>query len=141
MAVVGVAIVGIAIAVALLAGGDDEVSDPAGEPTAPVTAPASATPPTGASEETGGSDGAGDDGGPLLEAGKVTQIKASKGDTVRFRVLSEVPEAVHVHGYDIEKELTPGKPTEIEFKATLEGVFEVEFHDNEEQIGELTVEP
>jgi len=60
--------------------------------------------------------------------GDVKSIKVAKGDTVRIVVSSDVPDEIHLHGYDIEKEAAPGKPARFKFKATLEGAFELESH-------------
>jgi hypothetical protein len=89
--------------------------------------PATATPATAA--------------GPLLTGGKVTKIHVAKGDTVRFRVVSPKAEEVHVHGYDLKKELSPGKVATMSFKATIDGIFEIEFEGSSTQIGQLTVDP
>jgi heme/copper-type cytochrome/quinol oxidase subunit 2 len=50
------------------------------------------------------------------------------GTPVTLVVTSDVADEVHLHGYDIEKELAPGKPTTLQFTASLTGVFEVELH-------------
>ena len=61
-------------------------------------------------------------------AGDVKSIRVAKGDTVRIVVTSDVPDEIHLHGYDIEKEAAPGKPARFNFKADAEGVFELESH-------------
>jgi heme/copper-type cytochrome/quinol oxidase subunit 2 len=77
---------------------------------------------------------------PLLTGGKVTELEFTEGDTVRFRVRSDTPDHVHVHGYDLMKDVVPGKTTTMSFKATITGIFEIEFEDAGEQIGELRVD-
>ena len=54
---------------------------------------------------------------------------------------SDVDEEVHVHGYDIAKDHRRGKTITMSFKATIPGIFEIEFEHAGEQIGELKVEP
>jgi FtsP/CotA-like multicopper oxidase with cupredoxin domain len=78
---------------------------------------------------------------PLLKGGKVTKLEFTEGETVRFRVVSDVPEEVHVHGYDIAKDLEPGKVTTVSFPATITGIFEIEYEHAGEQIGQLRVNP
>jgi hypothetical protein len=78
---------------------------------------------------------------PLLKGGKVTRLEYKKDDTVKFRVVSPVAEEVHIHGYDIAKDLEPNKEITVSFKATIEGIFEIEYEHAGEQIGELRVEP
>jgi hypothetical protein len=78
---------------------------------------------------------------PLLTSGRVQELEYTEGDTVRFRVRSSKPEHVHVHGYDIMKDVVPGETTTVTFKATITGIFEVEFEESAEQIASLKVEP
>lgn len=78
---------------------------------------------------------------PLLEGGKVTKLRFTEGDTVTFRVVSDVPEEVHVHGYDIAKDLAPGKVVTMSFKGDITGIFEIEYEHAGEQIGQLRVDP
>jgi cytoskeletal protein RodZ len=61
-------------------------------------------------------------------AGDVKSIEVAKGDIVRIVVSSDVEDEIHLHGYDIEKEAGPGKPARFEFKADVEGAFELESH-------------
>ena len=78
------------------------------------------------------------DGKPV---GGVRRIRVEKGDQVRFAVRSDVADHVHVHGYDIFKDVAPGRTVRFGFKAEIEGVFEVELEDRAEKIVALTVEP
>jgi FtsP/CotA-like multicopper oxidase with cupredoxin domain len=78
---------------------------------------------------------------PLLQSGNVEKLRFEEGDTVRFRVRNDAPEEIHVHGYDIVREIEPGKTATVSFKATITGIFEIEFHGSAEQIGELRVDP
>jgi hypothetical protein len=73
--------------------------------------------------------------------GGVLKLKVKKGDTVRFRVESDSKQEVHVHGYDIAKDVAPGKPVSFSFKATIDGVFEAELEGPAVQILKLTVQP
>ena len=77
----------------------------------------------------------------VLEPGKVQKLKYTQGDQVRFQVRSPKADEVHVHGYNIERELKPNQPTTIAFKATINGIFDIEVHSTDTQIGQLTVEP
>ena len=78
---------------------------------------------------------------PLLQAGKVAKLRFKEGDTVRFRVRHDSPEHIHIHGYNIMKDVEPGKTANVAFKATITGIFEIEFEDSAEQIAELRVDP
>jgi hypothetical protein len=61
-------------------------------------------------------------------SGDTGRVSVAKGTAVTLVVTSDVADEVHVHGYDIEKELTPGEPATLQFDATIAGVFEVELH-------------
>jgi heme/copper-type cytochrome/quinol oxidase subunit 2 len=78
---------------------------------------------------------------PLLTGAKVTKLRFTEDETVRFRVRSDVPEEVHIHGYDIAKDLEANKTTTVSFKATITGIFEIEFEHAKHQIAELRVDP
>jgi hypothetical protein len=81
------------------------------------------------------------DPGPLLTGTKVVKIRVNKGETVRFRVRSPKDEEVHIHGYDIKKNVKAGQTAKVSFKATIDGIFEIEFEGAAKQIAELRVDP
>jgi plastocyanin len=79
-------------------------------------------------------------------AGGPAEIHAKNGDTVVIVVSADAPDDVHLHGYDIEKPVEPGKPATFKFTADIEGIFEIESHKAEDEgrdplLGKLTVEP
>jgi hypothetical protein len=61
-------------------------------------------------------------------SGDTGRVQVAKGTSVTVVVTSDVADEVHLHGYDIEKELSPGAPATLQFDATIAGVFEVELH-------------
>lgn len=73
--------------------------------------------------------------------GGVLDLQVDQGETVRFRVESDVPEEVHVHGYDISSEVGPGKPARFDFKADIPGIYEIEMEVGGIPIAELEVTP
>lgn len=81
------------------------------------------------------------DPGPLLTGSRVQKIRVDKGDTVRFRVRAPRDEEVHIHGYNIKKDVKGGQTARVSFKATIDGIFEIEFEDSATQIAELRVDP
>jgi hypothetical protein len=76
--------------------------------------------------------------------GGVKTLTYNKGDQVELHVVLAKPEeAVHVHGYEIEKPAARS-PVDFSFPAKLDGVFEVEVHrldKTEGPIAELHVNP
>lgn len=71
----------------------------------------------------------------------IAQLTYNKGEEVRFKVDSDVSDEVHMHGYDIMKDVKAGGSVSFDFPATIEGVFEAELEGRKEQILELTVNP
>jgi hypothetical protein len=132
----GIAVVIAVVAVILLASGGDETdkaSNSAQTPTPTASGgDATATPTATATPKPQP---------PLLQAGKVKTLTYNEGDTVRFRVRSDKAEEVHIHGYDIKKELEPNQTETVSFKASITGIFEIEFEGSATQIAELKVEP
>ena len=71
-------------------------------------------------------------GGPL-------EVGFDLGSEVRLVLVSDVADHVHVHGYDLFFDVSPGDSTEIEFVADVPGVFEVELEDSGLLLLELEV--
>jgi FtsP/CotA-like multicopper oxidase with cupredoxin domain len=69
------------------------------------------------------------------------EINVEKGDFVTLRLTSESPVEVHVHGYDLEGNVSPGEETDLSFEADATGRFEIEDHETEAQLGTLLVQP
>jgi len=135
-----IALVIAVVAVVLLAsGGDDD--EPATTSTG-ATPTATPTPTAeGTVEETPTPTSTPQPQAPLLTPGKVTNLRFEQGDTVRFRVRADVTDHVHVHGYDLMKDVEPGKTIAFSFPATITGIFEIELEEAGEQIGQLRVDP
>jgi len=129
----GIAVVIAVVAVIVLAGGGDE-TDKAAKSAQTAT-------PTAAGGEGTSTPAATPESPPLLQAGKVRTLTVDQGDTVRFRVRNDKAEKVHIHGYDIKRDLEPGKTETITFKATITGIFEIELEGSATQLAELKVEP
>ena len=74
--------------------------------------------------------------------GGIKHLTVKKNGTVDFTVTTAIPDEVHLHGYEIEKESQAGKPVRFNFKASMDGVFEIEVHKpTANQIAELEVQP
>jgi hypothetical protein len=56
------------------------------------------------------------------------KVEVATGDRVHLSVTSDHADEVHVHGYDIEKEVSAGSTVTIDFTADIPGQFEVEAH-------------
>jgi hypothetical protein len=145
LAFAGIAVAILILAVVLLSGSGDDSNDE--KPAAQATATATATATAAAGETTTPeatetpTPAPTVDPGPLLTGDKVVKIEVDKGDTVRFRVRSPQDDEVHVHGYDLKKDLTANQTASMSFKATIDGIFVIEFEEQGKQIASLRVNP
>jgi plastocyanin len=57
-----------------------------------------------------------------------SRVKVSKGDTVRLVITSDKADEVHVHTFDNLVKVKAGSPANVDVKATIAGIFEVEMH-------------
>jgi hypothetical protein len=73
--------------------------------------------------------------------GGIEKIKVNKGERLRIVVKSDTADEIHVHGYDFMKDVAAGGSVRFNFKATIDGNFEIELENRKQQIAELTVEP
>ncbi len=73
--------------------------------------------------------------------GGVKRPTVKKGTTVRFVIVADKGEEVHLHGYDVEKKMTPGKPTVLRVVTKIPGRFELEMHGPDALLAQLTVRP
>ena len=69
----------------------------------------------------------------------VRRFSVKQGRQVELVVQSELADEVHVHGYDLRKDVTAAGTVRIAFPATITGVFEAELESRKLQIVELTV--
>ena len=126
-------------------GGDDDGGGAAATTTVASTTTTTSAEPTSTEEPTSTTAGF---SGTLIEA-KVTgdqvdtasrRVRVSRGEKVRIQVEADHAEEVHVHGYDLKKNVAPGKPAVIEFTADAPGVFEVELEEAALKLFELQVQ-
>jgi heme/copper-type cytochrome/quinol oxidase subunit 2 len=73
--------------------------------------------------------------------GGIRRVTLPKGALVELVVTADVADEVHLHGYDISRDVAPGAPARLRFKATTSGRFEVELEQRQLQIAEITVRP
>jgi len=125
-------------------GGDNSTTD------AVTTAETAATAPTTTTDTTATTTGT----TPVAQAkvitidvvkgvpqGGIQRPTIDKGDKVVLVVRTDSGEAVHLHGYNIEKDVVPGKPVRLPFTANIAGRFEVELHPTDALLAVLEVKP
>jgi hypothetical protein len=131
-----------ALALSGLAACGDADPDPTDPPTAPATeAPANGDADNGASPTPAESDvelfeftitgGVAD---PPLD-----RVTVEQGTTVRIVVISDEPDELHLHGYDLYADVGPGQEGVLEFVADQTGLFELETHDTHQVLLQLAV--
>lgn len=72
--------------------------------------------------------------------GGLKKITVNKGDRVRFTVRSDVADEIHVHGYELHKDVKAGGQVSFDFPATIDGDFVIELESRSEQIAALRVQ-
>jgi hypothetical protein len=71
--------------------------------------------------------------------GGLRRARVERGDRVVLIVRADVTDHVHLHGYDIMRDVSPGRPARLPFRATIPGRFEVELEDRRLQIAQIEV--
>jgi hypothetical protein len=138
-----VAVLAAVAALTLAACGDD--GSPQATGTTTTTTPATTATTTGSATTAEPTTTA--DPTPVIEVrvvggkvqGGVRRERVQSGDTVVLRVIADVADHVHLHGYDRMTDVGPGKPGQIRFTADIPGVFEVELEDRKQKLLDLEV--
>lgn len=147
-------LLGLAVLVAAVAllvagtgdGGDDDVIDTRTTATVAETTPAGTTSTSTAPaqpQEAKPRDPAPPtvvvrDGQPV---GGVERFRFRKGSTIVLVVRSDAPAHVHLHGYDVLKDVEAGGSARFSVPAKIDGRFEVELEDTATLIAEVEVVP
>jgi hypothetical protein len=76
-----------------------------------------------------------------LPVGGPPRVTVAKGRRVVLVVSSDVADEVHVHGYDLMRDVAPGRPATIQFQATIVGTVEAELEGRGVQIATITTKP
>jgi hypothetical protein len=81
----------------------------------------------------------------IVRAGRVVgglrRARLERGEQAVLVVRADVSDHVHLHGYDVMRDVSPGRPARLRFRATIPGRFEVELEDRKLQIAQLEVRP
>jgi hypothetical protein len=144
LAIVVGAIVVLVVAYVVFSGGGDDSTKDATQPGS--TQPAS-TQSTGTSQTKTATQPAAPPAPPTVRVvnakpqGGVQKLTFKKGDEIRFRIVSDTADEIHVHGYDLMKDVPKGGSVSFSFKGSIDGRFVVELENHGEQIAELDVTP
>jgi hypothetical protein len=144
--IIAVAVAAIAVVLFVALKPNDSDSDSGGETVTNSAEPTAAGGSTGATGTTGSKPKPKPnvptvvfkDGKPV---GGVLGIEVNKGDQIRFRVKSDIADEVHVHGFDIGRDVAAGGTVSLAFAADITGIYEAEMEDQGIQIVELQIDP
>jgi plastocyanin len=73
--------------------------------------------------------------------GGVQTVAVKKGDRARFKVVSDADHEIHLHGFDIAKDVKAGGSVTYNVKTDAPGIYEFEIEDTGTKIGQVKVEP
>ena len=73
--------------------------------------------------------------------GGVKSLRVKQGGIVRLTVKSDTADEIHLHGYDIHKNVTKGGSVVFDFVAKDAGKFDIELEARKQQLAALLVEP
>lgn len=79
-----------------------------------------------------------EDGGPV---GEPRTLEYEKGDTITLRLRADRAEEVHIHGFDRTVDVPSRGAAVTRFKASIEGIFEIEAHRTGEVLAKLEIRP
>src|SRR4051794_4723990 len=136
IAIVAVAAAGLIVAFIVASGSNDDDKKPAaGTSQAPVAAATTGAQAPSTATETDAtveSEEPEAPATPVVEVvdakpkGGVQKLEFSKGDQITFKVQSDTADEIHVHGYDLMKDVEAGGSVTFSFPGTIDGRFEVE---------------
>jgi hypothetical protein len=138
-----VALFGAGVALASC-GGDDQTSGTTTETTESTVTTEPTTEPTQTTETTTQPDA------PTVvrirvvngaPKGGIVRETVDQGDRVVLVVTSDVSDHIHLHGYDLMRDVAAGGTARLRFRATVPGRFEVELEDRGVPIADITVQP
>ena len=73
--------------------------------------------------------------------GGIKRPSVKKGTVVRFVIRTDRGKEVHLHGYNLERTVVRGRPVVMQFTAKIPGRFELELHDPDALLAQLSVKP
>lgn len=76
-----------------------------------------------------------------MPAGGVRSLDVKKGGRIHLVVQSDTADEIHIHGYDIHKDVARNGSATFDFAAKIDGGFVIELENHKQQIANLKVEP
>lgn len=72
-------------------------------------------------------------------SGDTGRVEVAMGTRVRLTVTADTADEIHVHGFDLYVDVSPGQASQLEFVADRAGIFEVELHDSRQVLTRLQI--
>jgi hypothetical protein len=72
--------------------------------------------------------------------GGIRNVTVAKGRRVVLIVNSDVADEVHLHGYNLKRDVEPGTPARLPFRATINGTVEVELEQRGVPLARITTQ-
>jgi hypothetical protein len=135
--VIGVAAVAIVVALFFVFRPSDEGESTGGTTTSATTS-STATPPPPSPPPAARVQIVVEGGRPV---GGVRSVTVAKNRRVVLVVTSDISEEVHLHGYNVARDVAPGEPARIPFRATIVGTVEVELEHSGVPLARITTKP
>jgi hypothetical protein len=73
--------------------------------------------------------------------GGVRSVTVAEGRRIVLTVTADVTDEVHLHGYNVKRDVAPGKPARLAFRATIVGTVEVELEGSGVPLAHITTQP
>lgn len=72
--------------------------------------------------------------------GGIRNVTVAKGRRVVLIVNSDVADEIHLHGYNLKRDVEPGTPARLPFQATINGTVEVELEQRGVPLARITTQ-
>ena len=73
--------------------------------------------------------------------GGIRSVTVAEGRRVLIVVNADVADELHLHGYNVMRDVEPGKPGRLAFRATIVGTVELELEQSDVPLARITTKP
>ncbi len=119
--------------------GDDATVSPTGSASPSNSASSASTPSSPSSSSSAGRTVTITVAGTKVSPAPRT-VDLAVGEKLTLVITSDHADELHIHGFEIEKELAPGKAVSVDLVGDQRGVFEVETHESELRLLKIAVQ-
>jgi len=76
-----------------------------------------------------------------IPIGGIRSVTVAEGRRVLIVVNADVADELHLHGYNVMRDVEPGKPGRLAFRATIVGTVELELEQSDVPLARITTKP